>query len=84
LANADELKQVLHNLLDNALKYTPQGVASGLKSGRGQEALVAVADTGCGIPGEDLEKVFERFYRVDKARSREREGRGWGYPSAGN
>jgi two-component system, OmpR family, sensor kinase len=79
LANADELKQVLHNLLDNALKYTPPGGCVRVEvRGGAEEALVAVADTGCGIPGGDLEKVFERFYRVDKARSREQGGTGLG------
>ena len=79
LANSDELKQVLNNLLDNALKYTPEGGCIRIEvRGGAHEAFVAVADTGCGIPGEALDKVFERFYRVDKARSREKGGTGLG------
>lgn len=79
LANADELKQVLNNLLDNALKYTERGGCIRVEvRGGAREAFVAVADTGCGIPSEDLEKIFERFYRVDKARSREQGGTGLG------
>ena len=79
LANAEELRQVLNNLLDNSLKYTPPGGCIRVEvRGGAKEALVAVADTGCGIPGEDLEKIFERFYRVDKARSREKGGTGLG------
>lgn len=79
MANPDELKQVLNNLLDNAIKYTPQGGSIRVEvRGGAREAFVAVADTGCGIPGGDLEKVFERFYRVDKARSREQGGTGLG------
>jgi two-component system phosphate regulon sensor histidine kinase PhoR len=72
------LTQVLANLLDNAVKYTEHGsvtVAVGEAHGR---AWCEVRDTGPGIPAEDLPRVFERFYRVDKARSREKGGTGLG------
>jgi len=72
------LGQVLANLLDNAVKYTERGsvrVALGVANGR---AWCEVADTGPGIPARDLPRVFERFYRVDKARSREKGGTGLG------
>jgi len=72
------LEQVLANLLDNAIKYTEQGridVRVGMGDGR---AWAEVADTGPGIPIEDQPRVFERFYRVDKARSREKGGTGLG------
>jgi heavy metal sensor kinase len=73
------LRQVVINLLDNALKYTPEGgrveVVVELKGGN---ALVTVRDTGIGIPAEHLPHVFKRFYRVDKARSREQGGTGLG------
>jgi two-component system phosphate regulon sensor histidine kinase PhoR len=72
------LAQVLANLLDNAVKYTERGsvrVAVGVANGR---AWCEVADTGPGIPARDLPRVFERFYRVDKARSREKGGTGLG------
>jgi two-component system phosphate regulon sensor histidine kinase PhoR len=78
-ANRDRIKQVLINLLDNAFKYTPAGgeirLSVWLESDR---IKVAVADNGIGIPKEDLGRIFERFYRVDKARSREKGGTGLG------
>jgi heavy metal sensor kinase len=73
------LRQVAMNLIDNAIKYTPEGgsvrVAVGLRNG---DAVVTVADTGVGIPAEHFPRVFDRFYRVDKARSREMGGTGLG------
>lgn len=73
------MKQVVVNLLDNAIKYTPEGGAIGLKVGtRDNKALLEVADNGIGIPTESLPRVFERFYRVDEARSRELGGAGLG------
>jgi two-component system phosphate regulon sensor histidine kinase PhoR len=77
----DPLKvtQVCENLLDNALKYTPRGsqieVNARLKNG---EAEVCIRDNGPGIPAADLPHLFERFYRVDKGRSREKGGTGLG------
>jgi heavy metal sensor kinase len=73
------LRQVFYNLLDNAIKYTPAGgtVAVRLEQ-RNQEAVVTVRDNGVGIPPEHLPRVFDRFYRVDKARSREMGGTGLG------
>jgi two-component system phosphate regulon sensor histidine kinase PhoR len=77
--NRDQLKQVLINLLDNAFKYTP---AKGQirVSARQEEKMVkiAVADSGIGIPPEEQSRIFERFYRVDKAHSREIGGTGLG------
>jgi signal transduction histidine kinase len=75
----EELKRVVFNLLDNAIKYTPDGgwLKLGVESGP-EQVMVTVQDTGCGIPGEAIPYLFERFYRVDKARSRYLGGTGLG------
>jgi signal transduction histidine kinase len=73
------LRQVFYNVLDNALKYTPPGGTVTVRSGRrGRAAVVQVTDTGAGIPPEHLPRVFDRFYRVDRARTREQGGTGLG------
>jgi signal transduction histidine kinase len=67
------------NLLDNAIRYTPApGMVSISSRREGQMAVVAVRDTGLGIPAEDMPFIFERFYRVDKSRSRAQGGTGLG------
>jgi two-component system phosphate regulon sensor histidine kinase PhoR len=99
LADNDRLHQVLLNLIDNAIKYTPTGGTvtvtanmvrnpkSKVQSSDGSESEielagawleVTVADTGCGIPEADIPRLTQRFYRVDKARSRELGGTGLG------
>jgi len=79
LANADWLTQVLVNLLDNSIKFTPPGgkVTIACRRDAGS-AVITVADTGRGIPAADLPFIFDRFYRVDKARVREGGGSGLG------
>jgi two-component system, OmpR family, phosphate regulon sensor histidine kinase PhoR len=73
------LRDVLQNLLDNAIQYTPpRGHISVGASATPREAIITVADTGIGIPLADSERIFERFYRVDAARSREAGGTGLG------
>lgn len=79
-ADGERLRQVLANLIDNAIKY---GAANGqvVVTGRTREAggvEIAVADDGPGIPAEAQSRIFERFYRIDKARSREQGGTGLG------
>ncbi|MBI2788554.1 MAG: PAS domain-containing protein [Elusimicrobia bacterium] len=79
LADAEQVRQVLANLIDNAIKYTEPGgrVEISLET-REDQAVVRVRDTGVGIPEADLTRIFERFYRVDKSRSREAGGTGLG------
>ncbi|HTG80467.1 MAG TPA: ATP-binding protein [Geobacteraceae bacterium] len=79
LADRGRLEQVLINLLDNAIKYTPgKGSITVSATDGGGCVKIAVADTGHGIPPKDLPRLFERFYRVDTARSREEGGTGLG------
>jgi len=74
----DKLKQVFVNLLQNAIKYTDEGSIEILLDEEKKFVNISVKDTGIGIPEEDLNRVFERFYRVDKARSRAVGGTGLG------
>lgn len=77
-ADADRVGQVLANLIGNALCYTPAGGRVTLSAERcGREVAISVTDTGAGIPAADLVHIFDRFYRVDKSRSR-RDGGGSG------
>jgi two-component system phosphate regulon sensor histidine kinase PhoR len=77
--DSHRLREVLQNLLDNAVQYTPPGGHIHLSAlARNGAAILTVADTGIGIPKADQEKIFERFYRVDAARSREAGGTGLG------
>ena len=77
--DAEAVSQILSNLVDNAIKYTPEGGTITVGARVAAPWLdVFVRDTGVGIPPEDLPRLFERFYRVDKARSRELGGTGLG------
>ena len=81
LLKGDEarLRELFMNLLDNAIIYTPsRGTVSVSLRREGQTAVVVVKDTGVGIPAEDIPFIFERFYRVDKSRSRAEGGTGLG------
>ncbi len=81
VVEADPLRigQLFYNLIDNAIKYTGRGGEVRLSVSReGDKALFMVQDTGVGIKGEDLPHIFDRFYRVDEARSREAGGAGLG------
>lgn len=80
LADADRLSQVLRNLLDNALRYTPEGgqIKVSVSQTPDKQLLLAVSDTGPGIPEKDLPYIFERFYRADASRSQATGGSGIG------
>ncbi len=79
MTDPDRLKQILVNLIDNAIKYTPDGgtiqVGAALV---GNQIQFTVKDSGIGIPSEDLPRIFDRFYRIDKARARAVGGTGLG------
>ncbi|TVY07443.1 two-component system histidine kinase PnpS [Paenibacillus cremeus] len=86
-ADEDRLRQILINLLSNGINYTPEGgkvkvkveqIASGAEGAELDKVRFTISDTGIGIPKKDLPRIFERFYRVDKARSRSSGGTGLG------
>ena len=77
--DSNRLQEVLQNLLDNAVQYTPSGGRIEVSAAsEDDQCVVTVADTGIGIPEAEQERIFERFYRVDAARSREAGGTGLG------
>jgi two-component system phosphate regulon sensor histidine kinase PhoR len=80
MTDADRLRRILENLVENAVKYTPPGGHVEIRSSRGPDgsAVLEVEDDGPGIAAAHLPRIFERFYRVDKARSRELGGTGLG------
>lgn len=80
LFDRDQIDQVLDNLVSNSLKYTPEGGVVTLEARITEDftLVISVQDTGIGIPKKDLERIFDRFYRVDKARSRNMGGTGLG------
>ena len=78
-ANKDKIEQVIINIVSNAVKYTPEGGKIEVFSGKiYSDIYIKVVDNGIGIPKENLPRIFERFYRVDKARSRDTGGTGLG------
>lgn len=83
--DGDRIEQVFTNLIDNAIRHTPENgeVKLSIKK-QGENCEMVVADTGAGIPEEDLEFIFERFYKADKARTRVKGGTGLGLSIAKN
>ena len=78
-ADTAKLTQVVYNIMDNAIKYTPEGGLIRVRLIRsGRDAILSITDNGPGIPKEDQPHIFDRFYRVDKARSRDTGGTGLG------
>lgn len=78
-ADKDSIEQVLINVISNSIKYTPDGGAIKVKLiSDNEKVYITISDNGLGIPKKDLERIFERFYRVDKARSRQMGGTGLG------
>ncbi|MBI3812578.1 MAG: phosphate regulon sensor histidine kinase PhoR [Nitrospirae bacterium] len=79
IGDADKLTEVLINLIDNAIKYTPDGGRITVEVRPGESAVeIAISDTGIGISSKEIPRIFERFYRIDRARSRELGGTGLG------
>ena len=79
IANRDYITQVIYNLLDNAVKFCPEGGTLGLKIREGgNKAYISVSNTGETIPAEELPLVFDRFHKLDKSRSQNRDGWGLG------
>ena len=79
IANRDYVTQVIYNLLDNAVKFCPEGGTLGLKIREGNEkAYISISNTGETIPPEELPLVFDRFHKLDKSRSKNRDGWGLG------
>jgi signal transduction histidine kinase len=77
--DADRLGQVLDNLISNAIKFTPRGGRVDVAVlRRGEQALIEVSDTGPGIPAQEQEHLFERFYRASHAKEQEKQGVGLG------
>ncbi|WP_235782041.1 sensor histidine kinase [Paenibacillus senegalensis] len=84
-ADEDRMRQIIVNLLSNGVAYTPEGGSVRIEAypvedpaGDPEKVRITIADTGMGIPKKDLPRIFERFYRVDKARSRSSGGTGLG------
>jgi two-component system phosphate regulon sensor histidine kinase PhoR len=79
LGNPDYLERAIANLIDNAIKYTQERGAINLTvSASDGQIFLEVSDNGIGIPADDIPRIFERFYRVDRSRSREMGGTGLG------
>lgn len=76
--NKDKISQMFINLIENAIKYTEKGSVQVLCTYQGEHFILQVKDTGIGIPKESINRIFERFYRVDKSRSRKAGGTGLG------
>jgi two-component system phosphate regulon sensor histidine kinase PhoR len=76
--NKDRIKQLLINLIDNSIKYTDQGTITIRCKEEFSNLIIEIEDTGIGIDNEHVNRVFERFYRVDKGRSRKMGGTGLG------
>lgn len=75
-------EQILTNLIENAVRYTSEGKVEVSLSREGEQVVISVQDFGCGIPEQEREKIFERFYRVDQSRNRHSGGTGLGLPLA--
>ncbi len=76
--NSGQIKHALTNIVENAIKYTESGQIEIKLENKASHIIIQVSDTGIGIPDQDLENVFERFYRVDEARTRDKGGSGLG------
>jgi len=79
LGDREQLIMAIHNLIENAINYSPENTKVSVTTNIEEDIVeISVADQGIGIPEEELDRIFERFYRVDPARSRETGGTGLG------
>ncbi len=79
MADKDMINQVVYNLIDNAVKFTPEGGYIDVSSkGDAEKVIVKIRNSGQGIPSEEIDKIFERFYKIDKSRSYDVKGAGMG------
>ena len=77
------MREVISNILDNALRYTPEGGRINLSAGRTENTIeMRIQDSGPGVAGDELDKIFERFYRTETSRTREEGGSGLGFAIA--
>ena len=78
-ADKEKIQQVIYNLVDNAIKFSPDNsfIAITVKE-RGEKAYISVKDNGCGIAKEDIDKIWDRFYKSDSSRGRDKKGSGLG------
>ena len=84
MTDAGKVQQILYNLLSNAIKFTPEGgrITVQCRDADDLTVRISVTDTGCGIPAEHQDKIFEKFRQLDGSITRRAMGRGWGLPSA--
>ena len=79
VADKDMINQVIYNLVDNAVKFTPEaGYIEGTSKADAEKIILKIKNSGRGIAAEEIEKIFERFYKVDKSRSYDVKGAGMG------
>ena len=78
-ADKTKIQQVIYNLLDNAIKFTPEGKSIYITlTEKNEKIFISIKDEGCGIPKEDIPKIWVRFYKADASRGKDKQGTGLG------